>query len=74
MTAKERLLKMTCYEEFDAHRDEIKGLDMADPEVRAHIKKIFPSVPLDPGDYFIRREPDGTFTHMLTGKKVQRKP
>lgn len=40
MTAKERLLQMKTYEEYESHRSELKGLK-PDKEVIAHLSKLF---------------------------------
>ena len=41
MTSKERFLQMESYEEFDKHREELRGLKF-DQEVLDHMSKIFP--------------------------------
>ena len=41
MALKEKFLKIETYEEFDKRREEFRGIDMFDKEIRIHANKIF---------------------------------
>jgi len=42
MSLKEEFMKITTYEEWDRRRDEFRGLDAGDTEIRKHLNELYP--------------------------------
>ena len=55
MTAKEKLLQLKSYEEFDQRREEFKGL-RPDKEIIEHLSKISSKSPNPPEELFKTEE------------------
>ena len=51
MTAKEKFLQISSYEEFDRRREEFRGL-IRDKETIEHLGKIFPKSPNPPEELY----------------------
>ena len=70
MSLKEEFMKITTYEEWDRRRDEFKGLDAGDMEVRKHLNELYPTADIsgyEKGivkDYFYKIDE-------ITGKRVK---
>ena len=41
MSLKEEFMKITTYEEWDRRRDEFRGLDAGDMEIRKHLNELY---------------------------------
>lgn len=72
MIDKEKFLLIECYEEFDRRRNEFKELSMADPEIREHVRKIFPKLKNYTEEELYSYLPDGK--RVLGGKGNTKKP
>lgn len=72
MTDKEKFLAIENYEEFDRRRSEFKKLSMADPEIRKHVKKIFPKIENYTEEELYSYLPDGR--RVLGGQGNTKKP
>jgi hypothetical protein len=40
MSLKEEFMEITTYEEWDRRRDEFRGLDVGDMEIRKHLNEL----------------------------------